>query len=115
MNHRSAMLGAFVVSIVIVPALAQPVAGARLSIIETLAKWTPLLFWGPAGEVGGFVLNVMVSFLAMAIGTVLGLWLGLAQLSRHAFVNRFAWLITQLFRNSPWLVLLFYVMLLLPF
>ena len=51
----------------------------------------------------------------MGIGTVLGLWLGLAQLSRHAWARRLAWLTTQLFRNSPWLVLLFYFMLLLPF
>lgn len=109
------LLAALVVSIVVAPALAQATARTPPGIVETLAKWTPLLFWGPKGELGGFVLNVLVSFLAMAIGTVLGLWLGLAQLSRHAMVARLAWLTTQLFRNSPWLVLLFYFMLLLPF
>jgi polar amino acid transport system permease protein len=109
------LLGALVVSIVLAPAFAQGSARTSAGVLETLAKWTPLLFWGPKGELGGFVLNVVVSFLAMAIGTVLGLWLGLAQLSRHAWVRRPAWLTTQLFRNSPWLVLLFYFMLLLPF
>jgi polar amino acid transport system permease protein len=41
--------------------------------------------------------------------------LGLAQISQLAAARRAAWLITQFFRNSPWLVLLFYCMLLLPF
>lgn len=109
------LLGALVVSIVMAPAFAQLATRTPSGVLETLAKWTPLLFWGPKGELGGFVLNVLVSFLAMAIGTVLGLWLGLAQLSRHAWVSRPAWFTTQLFRNSPWLVLLFYFMLLLPF
>jgi polar amino acid transport system permease protein len=108
------LLSALVLSIVIAPVFAQAAPGVP-GIIETLVKWTPLLFWGPKGELGGFVLNVVVSFLAMAIGTVLGLWLGLAQLSRIAVGRRLAWLATQLFRNSPWLVLLFYFMLLLPF
>lgn len=109
------LLVALAVSIVVAPAFAQATARTPPGIVETLAKWTPLLFWGPKGELGGFVLNVLVSFLAMAIGTVLGLWLGLGQLSRYAAVRRFAWFTTQLFRNSPWLVLLFYFMLLLPF
>ena len=109
------LLAALVVSIVVAPAFAQPTSRTPPGIVETLAKWTPLLFRGPEGELGGFVLNVLVSFLAMAIGTVLGLWLGLAQLSRHPVVRRLAWFTTQLFRNSPWLVLLFYFMLLLPF
>lgn len=108
------LLSALAVSIVLTPVFAQAAPGVP-GIIETLVKWTPLLFWGPKGELGGFVLNVVVSFLAMAIGTVLGLWLGLAQLSRIAAGRRLAWLATQLFRNSPWLVLLFYFMLLLPF
>ncbi len=109
------LLGALVASIIVAPALGQAGARAYPGILETLAKWTPLLFWGPKEELGGFVLNVVVSFLAMGIGTVLGLWLGLAQLSQHAWARRLAWLATQLFRNSPWLVLLFYFMLLLPF
>ena len=109
------LLGAFAVSIVMAPVFAQAAAQPPPGIVETLLKWTPLLFWGPKGQLGGFALNVLVSFLAMAIGTVLGLWLGLAQLAPHAFARRLAWLTTQLFRNSPWLVLLFYFMLLLPF
>src|SRR5207253_10424993 len=51
----------------------------------------------------------------MAIGTVIGVPLGLAQISLLLPVRAGSWFATQFFRNSPWLVLLFYCMLLLPF
>jgi polar amino acid transport system permease protein len=56
-----------------------------------------------------------MSFMAMAIGTGLGLLLGLGQISLRSPVRGSSWFVTQFFRNSPWLVLLFYCMLLLPF
>lgn len=96
-------------------AYAQVESNVDQSIFETLVKWTPLMFWGAPGEFGGFVLNIAVSFIAMALGTFMGLWLGIAQISRIGLVRRISWATTQLFRNSPWLVLLFYFMLLLPF
>jgi len=46
---------------------------------------------------------------------MMGTALGLAQVSLSAALRRLAWAITQFFRNAPWLVLLFYAMLLLPF
>ena len=52
---------------------------------------------------------------AMAVGTLLGAFLGLAQLSRAAPVRGTSWFATHFFRNAPWLVLLFYCMFLLPF
>jgi polar amino acid transport system permease protein len=63
----------------------------------------------------GFGLNLLISFLAMALGTVAGAVLGLMQVSLLAPVRTSSWVVTQFFRNSPWLVLLFTVMLLLPF
>jgi polar amino acid transport system permease protein len=78
------------------------------SIVATMLKWTPLL-------AQGFALNIAMSFLAMTIGTALGVPLGLAQISLSAPVRGMSWLATQFFRNAPWLVLLFYCMLLLPF
>ena len=65
--------------------------------------------------VDGFFFNVLISFLAMAIGTALGAVLGLAQISPNGLIRRTSWAITQIFRNSPWLVLLFIVLLALPF
>lgn len=73
------------------------------------------MFLGPPNELGGFVLNILVSFISMALGTFMGLWLGIGQISTNRFVRNLSWFITQLFRNSPWLVLLFYFLLLLPF
>jgi len=89
--------------------------GSRSGILATLWKWTPLLLVGPPREFGGFALNIAVSFLAMAIGTVGGLVLGLGLISHFVPLRHVSWLMTQFFRNSPWLVLLFFVMLLTPF
>jgi len=78
------------------------------SVLATLWKWTPLI-------VKGFGFNIAISFLAMAIGTFFGAFLGLAQISMMRPVRRGAWFATHFFRNAPWLVLLFYCMFLLPF
>jgi polar amino acid transport system permease protein len=104
-RHGIVLVSALVLSVGIGQAEAGPGAA---SIVSTMAKWTPLL-------AQGFALNIAMSFLAMAIGTVLGVPLGLAQISLSAPVRGISWLITQFFRNAPWLVLLFYCMLLLPF
>lgn len=89
--------------------------GTGKGILETIWRWTPLVLFGPSGEFGGFVLNIAVSFLAMTIGTASGLVLGLGQISLFPAVRKVSWGITQFFRNAPWLVLLFFVMLLTPF
>lgn len=75
---------------------------------EALVKWIPFLL-------KGFGLNLLISFFAMVIGTVAGAALGLMQISLLAPVRGGSWIVTQFFRNSPWLVLLFAIMLLFPF
>ncbi len=80
-----------------------------------LFKWMGFILWGPQGTLNGFALNLIISFLAMLIGTITGAALGLMQISLLLPVRRGSWLITQFFRNSPWLVLLFTIMLLFPF
>jgi polar amino acid transport system permease protein len=105
MRHGALLVGALFLAVGIGEAQAGP--GAP-SIIATILKWTPLL-------ARGFALNIAMSFLAMAIGTVFGLALGLGQISLLWPVRGSAWFVTQFFRNSPWLVLLFYCMLLIPF
>lgn len=77
--------------------------------MDALWRWMPFLV------LHGFSFNVLISFLAMAIGTAAGAVLGLAQISQNPATRRFAWFTTQLFRNSPWLVLLFIVLLAFPF
>ena len=78
------------------------------AIPVVLLKWTPLML-------KGFGFNVLISLMSMAIGTVLGVCLGILQVSPYAIIRKIAWLVTQFFRNSPWLVLLFYCILLIPF
>jgi polar amino acid transport system permease protein len=109
-------LGAFACLLMAGEAWAQlKTGGERQGIVATLWKWTPLVLFGPPREFGGFALNILVSFLAMAIGTVTGVVLGLGQISKITPVRKVSWAVTQFFRNSPWLVLLFFVMLLTPF
>src|SRR6185369_16140499 len=104
--HGVAVVVALIVAVGI--GEAQAAAADKPGIIATILKWTPLL-------AQGFALNIAMSFLAMAIGTVIGVPLGLAQISLLPPVRFSSWFATQFFRNSPWLVLLFYCMLLLPF
>ena len=99
------LFAAFVISVLVNEAAAAPAAPG---ILAALWKWAPLIFQG-------FLFNLLVSVLSMAIGTVAGTALGLAQISLLPSVRGASWLTTQFFRNAPWLVLLFYCMLLLPF
>ena len=77
-------------------------------LMATLLKWTPFLL-------KGFAFNLLISFMSMGIGTFLGAFLGIFQISLLPPVRSTSWIITQFFRNSPWLVLLFYCMFMLPF
>jgi polar amino acid transport system permease protein len=64
---------------------------------------------------GGFAMNIIISFACMAISTVLGILLGLAQIAPQKFMRWPALFLTQFFRNSPWLVILYVMLYLLPF
>jgi len=104
-HHGILLLVALMLSICVGEAQA---GSGTPSILATILRWTPLLAQGSA-------LNIAMSFLAMAIGTVLGLALGLGLIAVTRPVRATSWLITQFFRNAPWLVLLFYCILLMPF
>lgn len=82
---------------------------AMTDAFGALWRWIPFLL------TKGFLFNIVISLFSMVIGTVLGVVLGLAQISRVRPVRALAWFVTQLFRNSPWLVLLFIVLLALPY
>lgn len=72
-----------------------------------LGKWLPLLLQGFAVDVG-------ISAASMAIGTLLGAGLGLGQIAQRRQLRVASQWVTQFFRNAPWLVLLFFCVLLLP-
>ncbi|MGO1119979.1 amino acid ABC transporter permease [Rhodovibrionaceae bacterium A322] len=76
---------------------------------EALFRWIPFMV------IDGFLFTILISVLTMLIGTAVGVIVGLGQISPVWIISKTSWLITQLFRNSPWLVLLFIVMLSFPF
>lgn len=92
-----------------------PAMGHASSTYGMTDAFQALLRWIPFIVTGGFFFNVIISFFAMFIGTVLGVILGLMQISPSAVIRWPAQIITQVFRNSPWLVLLFIVLLALPY
>ncbi|MEQ8897281.1 MAG: amino acid ABC transporter permease [Roseovarius sp.] len=92
----------------VTPALAQQDGEGQRTILDILIEWTPTIG-------SGFAFNVLISVCSMAVGTVLGVGLGILQVSPLRIVRQISWVITQFFRNSPWLVLLFYCILLIPF
>jgi len=103
------------VALAVVLGAAEAANDAKESPWHVLLRWLPFILWGQEGHWQGFALNIIISFLAMALGTVTGTALGLMQVSLLPPVRRSSWLLTQFFRNSPWLVLLFTIMLLLPY
>tara|TARA_B100000579_G_scaffold419358_1_gene417844 strand:- start:752 stop:1666 length:915 start_codon:yes stop_codon:yes gene_type:complete len=76
---------------------------------STLWRWLPFVVGS------GFLMNLLISFFTMLLGTLAGVLLGLGQISLILPLRKISWFLTQLFRNSPWLVLLFIVMLTFPF
>ena len=96
---------------ILLSAEASAAAGAapgRPGVLAVLVRWSPLLW-------EGFAFDVLISVLAMAIGTALGFGLGLLLIARSGPARGAGWAATQFFRNSPWLVLLFFMTFLLPF
>lgn len=77
--------------------------------------WSILVKWMPTLLKKGFLMNVVISFFTMMLGTLLGVFLGLGQISHNILIKKVSYIVTQTFRNSPWLVLLFIVMLSFPF
>ncbi len=76
-------------------------------VIDALWTWTPYL-------AAGFALNVLISVLAMALGTPLGAALARLRASKHAGRRGAGAALTGVFRNVPSFVLLYYVAFLVP-
>lgn len=83
-------------------------ANAAADVWSQLAPWLPAI-------VRGFGFDVLISFMAMFIGTILGFGLGVGQLSPRKPVRVGCRYFSQFFRNAPWLVILFFCVYLLPY
>lgn len=101
---------------VIALALAYPTMAAAQTPAAGVdgAHWTALIPWLPI-LLKGFAFDVFISFIAMTIGTALGMVAGIGQMSQHKGVRVASRWITQFFRNAPWLVVLFFCIYLMPY
>lgn len=76
-------------------------------IIAILWAWTPFL-------IGGFLWNIVISVAAMFIGTMPGIVLARMRLAQRRSVIHSGRVITELLRNIPTFVFLFYLAFLIP-
>lgn len=79
-----------------------------LSLGRTTVEWLPYL-------ASGFLLNIVISLLAMTIGTLFGVLLGVLQLAPFRLVRYLVVTYVQIFRNAPHLVLIFATTYIFPF
>lgn len=100
----------FCALLIVWPGVTAAATGYSMSdAFQALWRWIPFIV------TGGFFYNILISFFAMLIGTLAGVVLGLMQISPAKLISWPARFVTQVFRNSPWLVLLFIVLLALPY
>ena len=62
----------------------------------------------------GLLLGLRLAFIALLIGSVIGLLCGYARVSRHAWLRAIVWLYVEVIRNTPILLLIFFVFFGLP-
>lgn len=76
-------------------------------VIEFLFAWTPFLL-------GGFLWNIGVTFLAVIIGTCIGVGLARMRIHRTGVLAIGSEFLSKAFRNVPTLALLFFAVFVLP-
>ncbi|NEP12404.1 MAG: amino acid ABC transporter permease [Symploca sp. SIO2C1] len=111
-------LGLAVAALLVTVILAAVFGNFSAAEFQTLIKRLPYVLIGNQqgwSIKGGFAMNIIMSLACMAIATILGTFLGLAQIARQQVIRGIAWFLTQFFRNSPWLVILYVMLYLLPF
>ena len=64
---------------------------------------------------GGFTANILISVCAMVISTVFGVLLGTGMTSQNAVIRGPCVALMNIMRNSPWLVVLYAMLYLIPF
>jgi polar amino acid transport system permease protein len=77
-------------------------------VLKALWQWSPAL-------VAGFGQNILISLLAIGLGSVMGLLVGAMVLSPLRLLRWPARIWVQVFRNAPWLVLIYFTTYVFPF
>lgn len=112
--YPSMRLMVFAAVALLIAAFAMPAPAQTAGAAEVGGLIAVLIAWSPA-IIEGFLTNIYLSILSILLATVLGTLVGVGRVSQYSAVRQFCWAFTQFFRNAPWLVVLFYCMLLLPF
>lgn len=89
-------------------ALAWAATDTTPAAVRALWHWSPALL-------RGLGVNIQISVLAMALGTVVGLAVGALSLSPSALLRRLTRAYVLLFRNAPILVLVYFTTYVFPF
>lgn len=77
-------------------------------VLKALWQWSPAL-------AAGFGQNILISLVAIGLGSVLGLLVGALALSPLWLLRFPAKIWVQIFRNAPWLVLIYFTTYVFPF
>jgi polar amino acid transport system permease protein len=88
------------------------------ALLATLAARSPQLLFGSADLAefgGGFSANILISLAAMLLAVLGGTVLGNGLISQSVLVKSICATIMHVLRNSPWLVILYAMLFLLPF
>ncbi|MGA1805302.1 ABC transporter permease subunit [Rhizobium sp. HT1-10] len=92
LRSRIVVVGALIIALLLWVSL-------DLSLGRTTVEWIPYL-------ASGFLMNIVISLLAMTIGTAFGVLLGVLQLTPFRLVRYLVVTYVQIFRNAPHLVLM---------
>jgi polar amino acid transport system permease protein len=115
---RIALLGGAGVPVVLFGVLVTVYRGHTPAVLHSLAARLPQILTGSArfdSIGGGFALNIGVSVVAMGIALCAGTLLGAGLISSARVVRLASTAIVNLLRNSPWLVLIYATLYLIPF
>lgn len=77
-------------------------------VFKALLQWSPAL-------VVGFGQNILISLVAIGLGSLLGLLVGALAVSPLRLLRLPAQIWVQIFRNAPWLVLIYFTTYVFPF
>lgn len=116
-SEKKRLTQAALVAFLLAFAIYDSMAGGSESWARVVSR-LPLLLTGQGSGwpiTGGFLLNVFISIVSMGLASILGTVLALGMLSQTALLRTPAFLLMNFLRNSPWIVLLFAMLYLLPF
>ncbi|WP_108659617.1 amino acid ABC transporter permease [Acuticoccus kandeliae] len=115
---RTFLLGIIGVPLCLLGLLVLIYDDGTLAMLTLLAERTPTMLTGSPNLSkidGGFAMNIMMSVVAMMIASVLGVVLGIGLIADFAPIRYASTFVMNILRNSPWLVVLYAMLYLLPF